>query len=48
VGEPIPLRYVVKKIKGNYYVYLHGRKNGKLITKYIGPLERIVEFPVQG
>ena len=44
LGDLIPLKYVVKKVKGHYYVYLQGRNSeGKVVTKYIGPLERIVE-----
>ncbi|OYT57402.1 MAG: hypothetical protein B6U76_01115 [Desulfurococcales archaeon ex4484_217_2] len=44
MGDLIPLKYVVKKVKGRLYVYLRGRKSeGKVVTKYIGPPERIVE-----
>ncbi len=35
--------YVVKRIKGRLYVYEQYRRNGKVVTKYVGPLERIVE-----
>jgi hypothetical protein len=38
----VPLKPVVKKIKGRVYVYLQGRENGKVVTKYLGPLDRIV------
>ena len=38
------LRFVVKKIKGNIYVYLQGREeDGKVRTIYIGPLDKIVK-----
>ena len=44
IGGIIPLKYVVKKVKGHLYVYLQGRNSeGKVVTKYIGPLEKIVE-----
>ena len=42
VGETI-MSYVVKRIKGRLYVYEQYRRDGKVITKYVGPLERIVE-----
>ena len=32
----------VKRIKGRLYVYEQYRRNGKLVTKYIGPLEEMV------
>ncbi len=35
--------YVVKRIKGRLYVYEQYRRDGKVITKYVGPLERIAE-----
>ncbi len=39
------LRFVVKKVKGRSYVYLHGRdKHGKIKTIYIGPLEEIAKY----
>ncbi len=40
----LPLRFVVKRIKDKLYVYLQGRENGKIVTKYIGPLDKIAEF----
>ena len=36
------LKPVVKRIKAGLYVYLQGREKGKLVTRYLGPLERIV------
>ncbi len=41
-GETV-LGYVVKRIKGRLYVYEQYRRDGKVITKYVGPLERIIE-----
>ncbi len=41
-GDPV-LGYVVKRIKGRLYVYEQYRKDGKVVTRYVGPLERIVE-----
>ncbi len=35
--------YVVKRIKGRLYVYLQYRENSRVVTRYVGPLERIVE-----
>ena len=42
-GGMVVLGYVVKRIKGRLYVYEQYRKDGKVVTKYVGPLERIVE-----
>ena len=39
----LALKLVVERIKGRLYVYLQGRENGKVVTKYLGPLDRIVE-----
>ena len=39
----IVLGYVVKKIKGRLYVYEQYRSNGKVVTKYVAPLDRVVE-----
>ncbi len=35
--------YVVKRIKGRLYVYEQYRRDGRVIAKYVGPLERIIE-----
>ena len=53
-GEMLEVTYVVKRIKKRvkstgeiryyYYVYRQERKGDKVFTKYIGPLENIVEF----
>ncbi len=40
-------KYVVKKIGKRRYIYFQRRLNGKVKTKYIGPLDRIVEFYIQ-
>ena len=37
------LGYVVKRIKGRLYVYEQYRRDGKVVTKYIGSLESIVD-----
>ncbi len=42
VGETL-MGYVVKRIKGRLYVYEQYRRDGKVVTKYVGPLERIIE-----
>ena len=36
--------WVVKRVKGRLYVYMQYREGGKVITKYLGPLDRIAEF----
>ncbi|WP_110138754.1 putative integrase [Hyperthermus butylicus] len=38
----MPPKPVVKKIKGRIYVYPQGRENGRVVTKCVGPLDRIV------
>ena len=39
------LRFVVKKVKGKPYVYLHGRdETGRVKTIYVGPLEEIAKY----
>ena len=43
VSEVI-LTLVVKKVKGKLYVYDQFRVSGKVITKYVGPLEEIVRL----
>ncbi len=35
---------VVKRVKGKLYVYEQYRLNGKVVTKYIGPLEELVRI----
>ncbi len=37
------LGIVVKRIKGRLYVYEQYRRDGKVITRYIGSLESIVD-----
>ncbi len=39
----VALKPVVKRVKGRLYVYLQGRENGRVVTRYLGPLDRIVE-----
>ena len=34
--------FVVKKIKGHYYVYMEYRERGRYKIKYVGPLEKIM------
>ena len=34
--------FVVKKIKGHYYVYMEYRERGKYKIKYVGPFEKIM------
>ena len=41
--EPL-VPYVVKWINGRPYVYFQQRIEGRVVTEYIGPLVRIVEF----
>ncbi len=36
------LGIVVKRVKGKPYVYEQYRKDGIVVTKYIGPLEEMV------
>ena len=45
-GEPhLVLRFVVKRVKGRPYVYLHGRdEHGQIKTIYVGPLEEIAKY----
>ncbi len=40
----VTLGLVVKKIKGKLYVYEQFRVGGKVVTKYVGPLEEIVRL----
>ena len=35
--------FVVKKIKGHYYVYMEYREKGEYKIKYVGPLERVMK-----
>ena len=35
--------FVVKKIKGHYYVYMEYREKGKYKIKYVGPLEKVMK-----
>ncbi len=39
----ILLGIVVKRIKGRLYIYEQYRRDGKVITKYVGSLESIVD-----
>ena len=43
VGGAVILGYVVKRIKGRLYVYEQYRENGRVVTRYVGPLEGIVD-----
>ena len=38
----LQMALVIKKIKGRKYVYEQYRVNGRVVTRYIGPLEEIV------
>ena len=40
-GESMP--YVVKSVRGYKYVYRQFRVGDKIITEYIGPLDKIVD-----
>ncbi len=40
--EGVGMTLVVKRIKGKLYVYEEFRVGGKVVTKYVGPLEEIV------
>ena len=38
----VAVKPVVKRVKGRLYVYMQGRENGKVVTRYLGPLDKIV------
>ncbi len=40
----VTLGFVVKKVKGRLYVYEQYRVGGKVITKYVAPLEVLVRY----
>ena len=42
MGDIIPLRFVIKHIKNNPYVYLEGKEVDRHKTLYIGSLDTIV------
>ena len=44
-GESMP--YVVKSVRGYKYVYRQFRVGDKIITEYIGPLDKIVDHYLQ-
>ncbi len=43
LGE-ITMTLVVKRVKGHLYVYEQYRVNGRVVTKYIGPLEELARI----
>ena len=41
------MTFVVKKIKGRLYVYEQRREGGRVVTRYVGPLEALAEAYLQ-
>lgn len=36
--------YIIREIKGRYYVYKLETANGDVKERYVGPLDKVVEF----